>query len=68
MGSGRGSSGGGRASASGRRDFIMLLSGAAMSPLVAHAQTTAKTARIGVLQVARANPSTAPAYQAFSTS
>jgi ribosomal protein L32 len=43
----------------------MLLFGVAMSPLVAHAETTSKTARIGLLQVARASPSTAPAYQAF---
>ena len=43
----------------------MLLSGVAILPLVAQAETTSKTARIGVLQVARASPSTAPAYQAF---
>jgi putative tryptophan/tyrosine transport system substrate-binding protein len=43
----------------------MLLFGMAMWASVAHGQTTPKTARIGVLQVARASPSTAPAYQAF---
>jgi putative tryptophan/tyrosine transport system substrate-binding protein len=43
----------------------MLLCSVAMCPLVAHAQTMSKTARIGVLRVARASPSTAPAYQAF---
>jgi putative tryptophan/tyrosine transport system substrate-binding protein len=48
-----------------RRDFITLFSGAATWPFVAHGQTTAKVARIGVLRVARASPSTAPAYQAF---
>jgi putative tryptophan/tyrosine transport system substrate-binding protein len=48
-----------------RRGFITLFFAAATWPFVGHGQTTSKVARIGVLRVARASPSTAPAYQAF---
>jgi putative tryptophan/tyrosine transport system substrate-binding protein len=48
-----------------RRAFITLFFTASIWPLVGHGQTVSKVPRIGVLRVARASPSTAPAYHAF---
>jgi putative ABC transport system substrate-binding protein len=48
-----------------RRAFITLFFTAATWPFVGYGQTESKVARIGVLRVARASPSTAPAYRAF---